>query len=68
MNQALAMGGALEQVYLITLPPYAPDYNPIEKVWNGVKEMLANQQFSIFEETKRKFVQLVTNNYFYFQI
>lgn len=68
MNEALAKGGVLERVHLIALPPYAPDYNPIEKVWNGVKDMLANQQFRIFEETKRKFVQLVTNNNFYFQI
>jgi transposase len=56
MDEALAKGGALERVHLIALPPYAPDYNPIEKVWNGVKDILANKQFTVFAETKRKFV------------
>src|SRR5260221_1817116 len=32
MRQALSKGGSLERVHLINLPPYAPDYNPIEHV------------------------------------
>lgn len=68
MQQALTKGGALERVHLINLPPYAPDYNPIEKVWNAVKQLLANKQNSVFAETKKKFVQLVSTNNFYFQL
>jgi transposase len=68
MQEALSHKGPLEKVHLIHLPPYAPDYNPIEKVWNSVKDALANHQDSEFEETKRKFVQLTNNRFFYYQI
>jgi hypothetical protein len=68
VREALAKGGELERVHVIAFPTYAPDFNPIEKVWNGVKDQLSNKQQSIFDETKRKFVQLVTGNKFYYQI
>lgn len=67
-KQALSKGGLLERVHLVTFPPYAPDCNPIEKVWNGAKDTLSNQQDTLFEETKQKFIQLVNNNFFFFQI
>ncbi|MGI0059185.1 MAG: IS630 family transposase, partial [Nitrosotalea sp.] len=38
MREALAKGGLLERVHLVTFPPYAPDHNPIEHVWNTVKD------------------------------
>lgn len=68
MRQALSKGGLLEQVYLINLPPYAPDYNPIEHVWNTVKDKLANKQDADFEETKQKFMILTNNQIFPYQI
>lgn len=68
MRQALAKGGLLERVHLVTLPPYAPDYNPIEHVWNTVKNKLANNQDRNFEETKQKFMQLTNNKFFPYQI
>lgn len=68
MRKALSIGGLLERVHLITLPPYAPDYNPMEHVWEVAKENLSNNQDKLFVETKQKFMQQVNNNFFYFQI
>jgi transposase len=68
MREALRKGGLLERVHLVTLPPYAPDHNPIEHVWNTVKNKLANNQDKNFEETKQKFMQLTNNQFFPYQI
>ena len=68
MRQALAKGGLLERVHLVSLPPYAPDHNPIEHVWNTIKSKLANNQDKNFEETKMKFMQLTNNQFFPYQI
>lgn len=42
IREALAKGKLLERVYLIPMPPYAPDHNPIEHVWNTAKQAIAN--------------------------
>lgn len=68
MRQALSKGGLLERVHLVTLPPYAPDCNPIEHVWNTTKDKLSNKQDKIFEETKQKFMRLTNNQIFPYQI
>ena len=68
MRQALSKGGLLERVHLVTLPPYAPDHNPIEHVWNTVKDKLANNQDKDFTETKQKFMKLTNNQFFPYQI
>jgi len=67
-KQALSYGGLLERVHLIALPPYAPDCNPIEHVWNTTKDDLSNDQSENFEVTKRKFMQRVNGNFFHYQI
>lgn len=68
MREALRKGGLLERVHLVTLPPYAPDHNPIEHVWNTTKEELANDQSANFEITKQKFMQLTNNQFFSYQL
>jgi transposase len=30
------------EVYLLYLPPYSPDYNPVEKTWANMKKELRN--------------------------
>ena len=67
-KQALSQGGLLERVHLIALPPYAPDCNPIEHVWNSTKDTLSNTQDPTFEITKQKFMKLTNNQYFPYQI
>jgi transposase len=68
VREALSKGGLLERVHLVTLPPYAPDHNPIEHVWNTVKDKLSNNQDNDFEETKQKFMRLTNNQFFPYQI
>jgi transposase len=68
MREALSKGGLLERVHLVTLPPYAPDHNPIEHVWNIIKNKLSNNQGKDFEETKQKFMTLTNNQIFPYQI
>lgn len=68
MRQALSKGELLERVHLVSLPPYAPDCNPIEHVWNTIKDKLSNNQDKAFEETKQKFMRLTNNQIFHYQI
>lgn len=56
--------GILERVHLIAMPPYAPDENPIEHVWNTAKQAIANIQHSTFEETKAAFSNFVAQRSF----
>lgn len=65
---ALTKGGVLERVHLIALPPYAPDCNPIEHVWNTTKQTLSNHQDHTFDETKQQFMKLTNNQIFPYQI
>ena len=44
-------GRLLERITPIHLPPYAPDHNPVEHVWNAAKNNIANIQRETPEET-----------------
>lgn len=68
LRYELKKEGSLERVHLITFPPYAPDTDPIEHVWNTVKHKLSNTQYKSFEETKQKFMMLTNNQIFPYQI
>ena len=41
----------MERITPIHLPPYAPDHNPVEHVWNAAKSNIANIQRETPEET-----------------
>ena len=60
----LKKGGLLERVHLIAMPPYAPDENPIEHVWNTTKQAVANIQQTTFEETKSAFSDFIAKRTF----
>ena len=45
----------LKRVQLIYLPPYSPDKNPIEHVWNEAKNSISNLQRADFEDTRDAF-------------
>jgi transposase len=64
IREQLKKGGLLERVHLIAMPPYAPDNNPIEHVWNTTKQHVANIQHSTFTETKKAFGDFVTSRPF----
>jgi transposase len=67
-QKALSKGHPLEGVHLISFPPYAPDKNPIEHVWEYAKDRLANRQEVDFEITKKNFMKLINNQIFNYQM
>lgn len=64
IREQLKTGGLLERVHLIAMPPYAPDNNPIEHVWNTTKQAIANIQQDTFTETKKAFSDFVASRPF----
>lgn len=64
IKEALGKGNLLERVRLIWMPPYAPDENPIEKVWGTTKQAIANIQHDSFEYTKHAFSDYVASRQF----
>lgn len=42
--------GLPENIRLITLPPYSPELNPVEKLWDMMKDDLCHQCFDSLEE------------------
>ena len=64
IKEQLKRHGILERVHLIAMPPYAPDENPIEHVWNTAKNAVANIQQETFEQTKQAFSDFVASRPF----
>lgn len=64
IRKALEKGELLEKVHLIPMPPYAPDHNPIEHVWNTAKQTISNIQFDNFIATKKAFEAFVKSRKF----
>ena len=71
-------GDALpENVRIITLPPYSPELNPIEKLWDVLKDTICNVNWTDLQELEDKmtetlkelwenedgFASLLTNSY-----
>ena len=57
-------GQALERVKPIHLPPYAPDHNPTEHVWNAAKAHISNIQQDTPEQTYSAFTNYITSRTF----
>lgn len=68
IREALKKDNLLEKVHLINLPPYAPDFNPIEHVWNTIKSSLSNKQFDSFEITKKMFMDEINKRTFNYKL
>lgn len=68
IKQALAEGGLLERVHLIAMPPYAPDENPIEKVWKDAKNAIANVQRDTLAAVTELFESHIRGRKFNYQI
>lgn len=64
IREQLKAGGIMDRVHLIAMPPYAPDENPIEHVWNTTKQSIANIQQTSFQETKQAFTDFVAKRSF----
>ena len=57
-------GRLLERITPVFLPPYAPDHNPVEHVWNAAKNNIANIQCETPEETFGAFASYITGRAF----
>lgn len=68
IKKALGKGQLLKRVYLINMPPYAPDNNPIEHVWNSAKGSMANIQYASFEKMKEAFTKYIDGRKFKYQM
>lgn len=68
IRESLKKGNSLERIHLINFPPYAPDENPVEHIWENVKEEISNHQFKSFEETKNVFRKLINSRKFNYQM
>ena len=61
-------GKPLERIQSINLPPYSPDKNPVEKVWNEGKNSISNRQRAFFEDTCEAFESFVTSKKFKYRL
>lgn len=68
LQEKLKQNQPLEKVHLINFPPYAPDTNPQETVWNSAKKYISNRQFKTFAATKRSFQRYVSSHIFNYTI
>ena len=64
LKEKLAPGGQFENLKLIYLPPYVPDHNPVEHVWNTAKGAIANIQRDTPEETCTAFMGYISGRAF----
>ena len=57
-------GQLLERITPVFLPPYAPDHNPVEHIWNAAKNNIANIQHETPEETFGAFASYIASRTF----
>ncbi len=48
-----------DNIKLIRIPPYTPELNPCEKVWQYLKERFKNKTFENIKELKKWLHQIV---------
>lgn len=68
LRRELAKQKQLKDLYLIHFPPYAPDHNPIEHVWQTAKSQIANKHSVSFKQTKQQFEDSITSRTFNYKI
>lgn len=65
-----------ENIYLLRIPPYSPELNPCEQVWQYIKNRYKNQRFNSMKELKdwlhntvnnmsQKTIKSITSNHHY---
>ncbi len=48
-----------ENIYLLRIPPYSPELNPCEQIWQYIKQRFKNKQFENIELLKNWLHQMV---------
>lgn len=46
-------------IILLFLPPYSPELNPAEKVWDMIKDELVLKSFETLDKLKNKLTQII---------
>jgi len=64
----LAKQTTFKNLHLISTPPYAPDYNPIEHVWAYAKNQISNRHSTNFKATKTEFETTISERTFNYRI
>jgi len=54
ISAAVADAAQALGIYLVLLPPYSPDLNPIEYIWKSIKRVVSVDFISTLDEMKRK--------------
>lgn len=68
LRSNLSKGKSLERLHLINFPPYAPDHNPIEHVWQYAKSKISNRHQQPFADIKQDFLNIVSHKLFDYKI
>ena len=63
-----ALEKTLSNYFLINFPPYAPDTNPQEHIWQWAKDQIANLQFHTLKDLSRVFRSIVMGRIYAYQI
>ena len=50
-----------ENVILLFLPPYSPELNPIERLWQDIKAKLFTQTYKALENMQAKVTEILQN-------
>ena len=48
-------------VYLLRIPPYSPELNPAEKMWQWIKDKTAMKFFTSLEDLQNKITEIINN-------
>lgn len=51
--------GLPENVHVLTLPPYSPELNPIEKLWDIVKDGICNVNWPSMKKLEEHMTKLL---------
>ena len=68
LRAALAKGNGLERLHLISFPPYAPEFNPVEHVWQFAKSKISNRNKGDFKKIKESFRNTINFRNFNYKI
>jgi transposase len=50
-----------ENIYLLRIPPYNPELNPCEQIWQYIKNRFKNQRFETIDNLKEWLHKMVNN-------
>ena len=68
LNMKLEEIENLKRIQFTYLPPYSPDKNPIEHVWNEAKNSISNLQRADFEDTRDAFETFIRATKFKYRL